>query len=264
MVKCKELVREYLSFLEGEFTVEETEYGCLVHTPFIGTSNDLIEFAVMELPDGRIRLTDLGETIATLALKGIEIEEGYERYRSMMELVEALDLSLSEDTLQKDCSTEEVGSALNSFIAGIYGISYLEHIGAPAALRAFQEEVRDFLDRQKVTCKPNHGFRIEKVPYHIDFSLYEDELYLQTFHTESRERSRGIAIQRSYPFLSLRLQKTRPKLMSIIDDRGEELVWTDPAIDIISAASDDVGYWTRKEDFLEDIQEFPRRNSLFT
>lgn len=74
-IKGSELVKQYVETLSGGFHCREYDGAnyLVVGTPYLYPDNDGISLYVEELPDGRIQVSDGGETSAYLFLRGIDL-----------------------------------------------------------------------------------------------------------------------------------------------------------------------------------------------
>ena len=70
---CQEVVAQYLGSLREEFAASDSEFGCTITTPFMRPDGDYLALIAERRPDGRVMLSDGGETFAYLFLSGIAL-----------------------------------------------------------------------------------------------------------------------------------------------------------------------------------------------
>ena len=69
--ECNEALKEISLSVSKGFSVEQTEQGCIVHTPFYDPDNDPVSVLLKE-KDNKIILTDMGESMGYLFLHGLD------------------------------------------------------------------------------------------------------------------------------------------------------------------------------------------------
>ena len=71
--RCADLVNEYLGSLRSSFEVISDNDKCILITPFTRPDGDYVEIEAETLPDGSLRFSDMGESVAFLHVSGLKL-----------------------------------------------------------------------------------------------------------------------------------------------------------------------------------------------
>ena len=74
--KVNALLRKHIEWLSSELDVTRVNGNCYICTPYLNEANDYISLQVAGLADGRILLSDYGNTLADLDLSGLSVRHG--------------------------------------------------------------------------------------------------------------------------------------------------------------------------------------------
>src|SRR5229473_5579780 len=72
-MECESAVRQYLEKVKADFACVQVDGKLKLITPYLYPDNDLVEVYVEELPNGRVRVSDLGEATRHLHTQGFEV-----------------------------------------------------------------------------------------------------------------------------------------------------------------------------------------------
>ena len=154
--ECKELIADYVRWLQQGLKVEELEDCCVITTPFLDRHNDALEIYV-ERHDGGLRLTDDGYTVRDLRASGMEFNT--ERRKSHLNaILHGYGVRLDDDEIVVEASSVNFPQKKHNLTQGILAISDMFVMGEEQVLSLFKEDVALYLDSHSV-------------PYLTDFKL---------------------------------------------------------------------------------------------
>lgn len=181
-------VKAYYNWLEEKTVISKDEITgwSLISTPFIGLFNDSINIYTKEIKDGIVRLSDDGETLANLELSGLNISRSPKRKDILETIKRSYGISIEEGEIYIDSKMEDFAQNKHNFISAIMEISDLNVLANHTVASMFTEDVRTFLDKQKVISTPH--FIIEgttRLNFTFDFLIasFKQEIVLRTFNS---------------------------------------------------------------------------------
>jgi hypothetical protein len=174
---CKRLVEDYVRSLQGSFRVQETEHGCIIVTPFMRRDNDLIEIGVEPMPDGRLLLTDYGETIAFLNLSGVNVSRSPEVKRILAQTAKRFSVEIGQDDISVFVREGDLAQAFQHMVEAVNGVAHLVYKRQRRPPTAFDDKV------EKILISNGYG-------YEPDFPVQgRTELHRFRFYLNGRYRA---------------------------------------------------------------------------
>ena len=70
---CEDAIADYLAYVKGEFEATGSDSGCFLATPFVRPDGEGIEVEIEVLSDGRICISDMGDTFGYLYVNGMTL-----------------------------------------------------------------------------------------------------------------------------------------------------------------------------------------------
>jgi uncharacterized protein DUF1828 len=171
-ISCENIVREYLDRLKGEFSCHRTDSRLRLVTPYVYPDNDFIELYVEQLPDGRVRVTDLGEATRHLHTQGFDLFASPKRKFIAETAVSRVDAILENGTIYKVGPPEEVATMLLDLVIASRGVSDLIYTSRAYEPAPFIDEVAEFLRQEQIPFERRVRVRGEsgreyKIPFKI-------------------------------------------------------------------------------------------------
>ena len=243
-ISCKDYIEKYLRYLSHEFTVEKTDRGCIIYTPFIGYNGDPYYVYVEDLGGGNIRLTDAGDTFSYLEAFDLELKGKVEGiFRDIREIY---DIKEQSKELYKDTSVDRFGADLNLFISAVQAVSHLEYEKQPSRESKFRQKVHEYCDITDIKHRYLHEIKI--VGKHtIDIVSMDEKTLIQTIGTVVKspgyiKRQTEVKL---FAFLELKIKNIEDYYrVSIYDD----VVKTDnDSMNFIESYCDDSMPWTERK-----------------
>ena len=122
----RELVPKYLKRLSDDFEILHSDDGCFVVTPFIRPDGEAIELEVESLPNGDVRISDMGYTLGYLFVNGLTLN------KSMIDRAKFISkgygVSLDDDAFSVVASPESAGDALHRLLQAVISATDLIHL----------------------------------------------------------------------------------------------------------------------------------------
>jgi hypothetical protein len=185
--KC---IAEYYNWLKDQTHVRKNQQSgwYTITTPFLGLFNDYIEIYA-KLNDGRIILSDDGETLSNLELVGVSTRKGKRRELIDMILLN-YDVKLNGNSelyvegTEKEFSQKKYN--LTCAILEISDMAVLAKSNKSIVPSLFKADVKEFLDKQNVIYTPQFMVKGKTgMEFSFDFQIAgkERELVIKSFST---------------------------------------------------------------------------------
>jgi hypothetical protein len=138
-MNCEELKSSLLRWMNNEIDCHSSGRDSLVATlPLLKPNGDSIEIGIQSVGSDQWRLSDLGDTYATLYLAGVDLLEEYVRGEEFRQVALAHSIRDSERELTVEVSSELLADGLFDFVHAIQSMLALQFTVRP------QQEKRDF------------------------------------------------------------------------------------------------------------------------
>lgn len=142
-----------------EKTVESLRVGlrCLpdgrrvrIVTPYLYPDNDLVEVFVEELGQGRVRVTDLGETLRHLESHGVDVLGSAKRRFLLEQVAKRIHVDVRRGKLVAEGPLNQVGSLVLDVVMAAQGVADLIYTSKAYEPATFPKEVSIFLTEHNV------------------------------------------------------------------------------------------------------------------
>lgn len=247
-LECQELVDAYLDWLRTGLNVEQVGEACELTTPFLDRHNDHLQIYALR-KNGRILLTDDGETIGDLAASGVDVSKGRRQ--------ELLDITLRGFGVRKDGSalvveaeSKNLGQRTHSLIQAMLAVNDLYMLSRTRVASLFWEDVAAFLDENEIRYSPRvklpgkSGFD-HSIDFLIPRSKEQPERILQAITRPDRTMISNFLFTVE-DTRSLRAEP--PKAMAILNDRDQEV--SEDTATALDAYEISTTPWSRREELL--------------
>jgi len=246
---CKRLVERYLSELEGAFQVYDTEGGCVIVTPFMRRDNDMIEIGVEPMPDGRLLLTDYGETLAFLNLTGVNVSRSLDAKRVVAQTAKRFGVEIAEDDISVYATQNELGPALKGMIDAVNDISHLVYKRQRRPPLSFDDKVEKVLISNAFGYEPN--FPVQGRTELHRFRFYVNGRFhalVEPVSATSAASAHAKAERLAFRWLDIGGTGSEFRKLAILDDEGPRgTLWRGRPIEVLSGYADGVVLWSQIE-----------------
>ncbi len=249
-LQCK-AVREMLQKdLSPLFDCREEEGRLVIVTPFEYPDGDLMELYVTE-ESGQIVLTDLAETLATLAAYRFEVESTPKRRKLFESVLKGLDAHYFHGEIRVPVQPEgSLTSALIRLGQAALRTTDLLFTSRFGAGTTFKEEVDEYLTERKVPHEMDHKLTGRSgQTYTLDFYIERRQpLLMEALSTASSGYAEQLISKTVRMWYDLKRVDGRFVYATVLDD--SEDVWKEQHIEILTSLSELV-VWSEREKLSE-------------
>lgn len=183
----EESIKEYYDWLRQKTTVTkdlQTGWSIIV-TPFTGLFNDNIEIYA-RLDNGRVTLSDDGQTLSNLELAGASVLRSPKRKEWLEMIFMNYGITLVENELQVTGSEKEFNQKKHNLISAISEVADMAMMAKHTVSSIFKEDVRGYLDEQNVIYTPQFIAKGSTgIEFTFDFQIAgrQRELVIKSFNS---------------------------------------------------------------------------------
>ena len=227
---CEEVIGDYLTQLQADFYSSPEDNACFLATPFVRPDGESIEIELRALPDGHVRISDMGDTLNYLYVNGLTLS------RSVMavahQISETYGVFLHRSQLNIQVDAESIGSGIHGLIQATLGVSDLIQKRRPTSRVAFDDEVESFIIYSGVTYDSDYVVRGRRERHTIKFHVDSGRnLLIQPLHAAQESAARSWAERLAYRFGDILSQGLSWRPVVVLDDRNERSeVWSERAM----------------------------------
>lgn len=233
-MNCEELRLSVLDWVGREIDCHTSGDGALVATlPIFKPNGDAIEVGIEPTDQGRWKLSDLGETHATLYLAGVELHDEYVRAEEFRRVLSAHSISEAEQELSVEVSSNELIDGMFDFMHAIQSMLALQFTIRP------QQLGRDFPSVVAKFFAENHAsFEIPEAPiegksgkWHFNFILnhVKEETLVKALTARSKPQALKSAKDSVFEIGDVRAIRNA-RAVVIADDEGQRHSFWQPQV----------------------------------
>ncbi|MDP2860085.1 MAG: DUF1828 domain-containing protein [Bacillota bacterium] len=250
-LSCAEVTDSYVKSLSGNFRCVPLGRRLRIVTPYLYPDNDLIEVFVEEPGRGRIRVTDLGETLRHLHSQGFEVSGTPKRKRMAETIATGVGVDVIRGELAKEGTVDEIGDLLFDVIVAARGVADLIYTSRTYEPPTFVQEVGRFLQERQVEYEPEVKLTGESGKiYTVDFRLMPANKYLHTLSPRQVAALQPVVNRVFRIWVDCNGRLGRDAKVSLLNDIDYE--WKQPEVALLGRVSI-VGYWSRREELLPTL-----------
>ena len=240
----EQAIDEYLTHLKMGFDGFADDGDCVVTTAFVRPDGEGIDVALRPLPDGRVSITDMGNTFGYLFVNGLSLS------RSLLEdarrIAKVHGVMLQRNRLVMNVEAEGVGMGMHGLIQATLAVSDLVHKRRPSPRAPFDDEVESLIIMSGVTY--DVGFPVQgqherhTMKFHVDSGR---NLLVHPLSSAAAPAARSSAERLAYRFDDIRSASPHWRLVAVLDDRGNRAdVWT---ADTLASLGDYALKWSQQD-----------------
>jgi len=252
-MQCEEIVEKTLSELSSSFQCMPYDKGLCIITPYLYPDNDLIEVFVEELAGGRVRVTDLGETLRHLASQGIDVLNSPKRRFMLEQIVKRLHVVLTGGRLEKEGTPQEIGSVLLDVTAAAHGAAGLAYTSKAYEPAEFPEEVSAFLRDNQIDHESRPRIRgMSGREYRVSLRIngtVRPEILVEAMSPSQEAVITAVVNRVVREWVDIDGERHKVSLLNDVDFR-----WRSEDVILLGKLSA-VHKWSDKDAFLKFIQE---------
>jgi hypothetical protein len=154
-MNCEELKGSLLGWFGSEIECQSSANGSLIATlPLLRVNGDAIEIGVSPLPEGRWRMSDLGQTHEMFFLADLDLREDYVRAEEFNQIIISHGLKDAEQEISSEIAAEQLADQIFDFAHALQAISGLQFTAKPRTVaRDFNTVVALFFAEQRASIE---------------------------------------------------------------------------------------------------------------
>lgn len=181
-------VNEYYEWLKKRTFVQQDDVTgwSIISTPFVGMFNDTIDIFVKKQPDGKVILSDDGNTLANLELVGVSFKTSAGR----KDILDRIKLNYGvvvsqEQEITKTVEKSDFVQAKHDMLRAMLELSDMANLSTHRVNSLFRDDVKNLFHQQKLNVTP--GFIVSGrsgIRFTFDYLIAkpETEIVIQTFN----------------------------------------------------------------------------------
>jgi len=252
-MNCEQVIEQAISELKGAFRCIPYDKGLGIVTPYLYPDNDLIEVFVQEIAGGRIRVTDLGETLRHLASQGVDVVDSPKRRFMLNQVASRLHVVVAGGRLEKEGLPQEVGLILLDVAAASHGVAGLAYTSKAYEPAEFPEEVSAYLRDNKIQHEQHPRIKgMSGKDYKISLRIngkVRPEILVEAMSPSQQAGISAVVNRVVREWYDINGSRRK---VSLLND--QDFHWRDEDIIILQHLSA-IHRWSNKDDFLRFIQE---------
>lgn len=251
-MRCDEVIKSYLDSLKEKFTVEATDSGCIIYTPYLDPSNDPLSLFIEKLND-HFRISDMTQAFEYLFLHGLEIKENSKLKWYLDITLNRLRVNLALNELFIDVSKEEIPDGILRLTEAMRSIEDLVFATKPRSNTDFGDEVADWLKEKGIPFERRKEFSGASRNVIVDFFIprRESPALLYAMHAEGRSSANTSANRVVVNWFDLAKAGYDFYSICILDDIVDEDVWKDTYA-TLKTYTDRIIFWEDRDE-LEEV-----------
>lgn len=187
----EEQVDQYHRWLKSKTHIlpEEQDEWALISTPFLGLFNDTLEIYAKRNGDGQIILSDDGKSLRDLDLVGVSISRSPARREMVENLLVGYGVTMQRGEIVAKATDSNFPQKKHDLLQAMLELNDFYVLSKPAVSRVFKDDVREYLDEQKVVYTPQFISRgAAGIEFVFDFHIAyrEQEIIIRAFNGMNR------------------------------------------------------------------------------
>ena len=240
---CASVVSQYIQRLQSDFEVTKSDNGCFLLTPFDRPDGEGIELKIESLPNGNIRISDMGDTIGYLFVNGLTLG------KPLMDRVKYIAakhaVSFENSTIKAEIRPESAGDTLHELIQAVLAATGLIQTrrSTPPRRIGLDTQVESLIKVSGATYENN--YKISGIHEKHEFRFHINSgrnLLLQPITARSASSAHSLAERWAYRFMDVIRSNDKWHPIAVLDDRmlqanadtmresNTQLIWTPDAI----------------------------------
>lgn len=236
---CIGVVNKYLERLSSDFNATPSDNGCFLLTPFSRPDGEGVELELETLPDGNIRISDMGDTAGYLFVNGLTM--GKAMIDRAKFISKCYGVSFEGGPLTIETEPESAGDALHELIQAVLAVTDLIQMRRSTKPRVarFDDEVESIIKYSGANYRAKY-----KIPGRLEYHTFGfhvnsgRNLLIQPITAPNAGDAHALAERWAYRFHDVIQVNAGWRPLAVLDNRAEyvseRVIWTPRAIAPIS------------------------------
>lgn len=234
------VAEQYLKWLSSEIeTYPLDNKGYFVSIPFERPDGEWIGLEVNSLPDGNIRITDMGDTLGYLFVNGLTLSD--KMMDRAKDVSKRYGVSLEDGPIAIEAEPESIGEAFHCIVQATIAVTDLIQMrrSTKPRIARFDDEVESVIKHSGATYSAKYKIRGRLENHTFAFHVNSGRnLLIQPIATASANDAHAIAERWAYRFYDVIQANEGWRPLAVLDNRAEyvseRVIWTPRAIAPIS------------------------------
>jgi hypothetical protein len=245
----EKLIEDYWSFLRKRLVYERVEDWVEITTPYLDRHNDYIQIFGRNR-EGRIVLTDGGETIQDLVQSGVQLNSG-KRKRILEDILRGFGVQMENGEVTVEADEKNFALKKHSLIQAILSVNDMFFLSAPSVESLFAEDVSRWLSESDVRFTEHVKFAGRSgFDYIFDFviprSRAAPERIMRAINNPSKLAAQNFILS------WVDTRETRPTNsipLAMLNDASKAV--PEDVVEALEAYGIESLKWTRRENYVE-------------
>ena len=244
---CIGVVNKYLERLSSDFNATPSDNGCFLLTPFSRPDGEGIELELETLPDGNIRISDMGDTAGYLFVNGLTM--GKAMIDRAKFISRCYGVSFEGGPLIIETEPESAGDALHELIQAVLAVTDLIQMrrSTKPRIAPFDYMVESLIKHSATTYDTAYQVSGKRETHTFGFHVNSGRsLLIQPITAANEDAAHAMAERWAYRFYDVIQSNEIWRPYAVLDDRAEHLnaqgvllsrervIWTPRAVAPIS------------------------------
>ena len=236
---CIGVVNKYLERLSSDFNATPSDNGCFLLTPFSRPDGEGIELELETLPDGNIRISDMGDTAGYLFVNGLTM--GKAMIDRAKFIARCYGVSFEGGPLTIETEPESAGDALHELIQAVLAVTDLIQMrrSTKPRIAPFDYMVESLIKHSAAAYDTAYQVSGKRETHTFGFHVNSGRnLLIQPMVAASENAAHALAERWAYRFHDVMQSNEIWQPQAVLDNRAEyvseRVIWTPRAIAPIS------------------------------
>ena len=218
---CIGVVNKYLERLSSDFNATPSDNGCFLLTPFNRPDGEGVELELETLPDGSIRINDMGDTAGYLFVNGLTMSKAMTDRAKFIS--RCYGVSFDGYTLEIETQPESSGDALHELIQAVLAVTDLIQMRRSTRPRIvrFDYAVESVIKHSAAAYDTAYQVSGKRETHTFGFHVNSGRnLLIQPITTASASDAHAIAERWAYRFIDVIQSNEIWKPYAVLDNRA--------------------------------------------
>ena len=227
---CEEIIDSYLNELQVGFDCSISDGHWFLSTPFVRPDGEGVEIELQALPDGRVILSDMGDTLGYLYVNGLTLSQTL--VTNARQIAKPHGVALQRNRLSVQVTPEAIGIGVHGMIQSVLAVTDLIQKRRPASVVRFDDEVESLIIHKGIRYDVNFSVRGVKESHTIKFHVNSNKnLLIQPVSAAREAPARSWAERLAYRFNDILARNSDWRPIVVLDDRRTRSeAWSDHSL----------------------------------
>ena len=218
MPSCEEVIGNYLAELKVDFECSPSANGWFLSTPFVKPDGEGIEIELQALPNGRISMTDMGDTLGYLYVNGLTLSQTV--IANARQIAKPHGVLLQRGQLNVQVVPASIGAGVQSMIQTILAVTDLIQKRRPTSNVRFDDEVESLIIHRGIPYDVAFPVPGTRERHTVKFHVNSDKnLLIQPVSAAGEAPARSWAERWAYRFSDILRENSHWRPIVVLDDR---------------------------------------------